>query len=156
MADLAADALGAAAPVDDLGLVDLVARVVGGGEARRVADRAVDVDHPAAGAADQVVVVVADAVLVAGRRAGRLDAPEEALVGEDAEGVVHGLAGDGAELDAARPRRCRRRCRGAARHRPQHREALGGDLQPVLAEQGLVVDGGVTGHQLGNLGGILD
>ena len=64
----------------------------------RVADRAVDVDHPAAGAADEVVVVVADAVLVAGRRAGRLDAPEEAVVGEDGEGVVDRLARDGADL----------------------------------------------------------
>ncbi len=42
-------AVGAAAPVDDLGFVDLVAGIVGGGEARRVADGAVDVDHAAAG-----------------------------------------------------------------------------------------------------------
>ena len=39
-------ALRAAAPVDDLGLVDLVAEVVGGRQAWRRADRAVDVDHP--------------------------------------------------------------------------------------------------------------
>ena len=70
------DAVGAAAPVDDLGLVDLVARVVGRGEARNLADRTVDVDGPAAGAADEVVVVVADAVLVASRRARGLDAPD--------------------------------------------------------------------------------
>ena len=70
-------ALGAPAPVDDLGLVDLVARVVGRRQARGVADGAVDVDHPAAGAADEVVVVVADPVLVAGRRPRGLDAPQE-------------------------------------------------------------------------------
>jgi hypothetical protein len=85
------DALGASAPVDDLGFVDLVAPVVGGRQARGVADRTVDVDHPAAGSADEVVVVVTDPILVAGRRPGRLDAPEEALVGEGREGVVHRL-----------------------------------------------------------------
>ena len=43
-------------------------------------------------------MVVADAGLVAGRRAGRLDAPEEAPVGEGGERVVDRLARDGAEL----------------------------------------------------------
>jgi hypothetical protein len=36
-------------------------------KARRGADRAIDVDDAAAGAADQVMVVVADAILEAGR-----------------------------------------------------------------------------------------
>src|SRR3954454_17388901 len=49
---------GAPAPVDDLGLVDDEARVVGGGQARRVPDRAVDVGDGTAGAAHHVVVVV--------------------------------------------------------------------------------------------------
>jgi hypothetical protein len=39
-----------------------------------------------------MVVVVADPVLVASGRAGGLDAPDETLLGEDAEGVVHRLA----------------------------------------------------------------
>ena len=62
---------GAEAPVDDLGLVDHEAVVVGGGQARHLADRAVDVGDGAAGAADEVVVVVADAGLVARHRARR-------------------------------------------------------------------------------------
>ena len=138
------DTVGAAAPVDDLGLVDLVARVVGGRQARGVADRAVDVDHPAAGSADEVVVVVADPVLVAGRRPGRLDAPEEALVGEDAEGVVHRLARDRTDLG---PHDAVDVVGGAVRpvgHRPQDGQALGRDLQAVLAEQRIVVDGSVS------------
>ena len=118
-------ALGAPAPVDDLGLVDLVARVVGGRQARRVADRAVDVDHPAAGPADEVVVVVTDPVLVAGRRTGGLDAPEEALVGEGREGVVHRLPGDGTDRRPARPCRCRRPCCAAARSPPAGRPGAG-------------------------------
>ena len=135
------DALGASAPVDDLGFVDLVARVVGGRQARGVADRAVDVDHPAAGSADEVVVVVTDPVLVAGRRPGGLDAPEEALVGEGREGVVHRLTRDGTDLG---PHDLADVVGGAVRsvgHRPQHGQTLGRDLQPMPAQQRLVVDG---------------
>ncbi len=47
--------------------------VVGGDQAGRIADGAVDVGDDTAGPADDVVVVVADARLVAGHRAGRLD-----------------------------------------------------------------------------------
>src|SRR3954447_19531086 len=60
---------GAHAPEDDLGLVDDVAVVVGGGQARDVPDRAVDVGDLAARAADEVVVVVADPCLVPRHRA---------------------------------------------------------------------------------------
>ena len=66
-----AGAVGAQAPVDDLGLVDREAVVVGRGQARRLTDGAVDVDDRAAGAAHEVVVVVADARLVAGDGARR-------------------------------------------------------------------------------------
>ena len=128
---VAVDALGAAAPVDDLGLVDLVARVVGGGEARRLADRAVDVDHPAARAADEVVVVVADAVLVARRRPRRLDAPQQSLVGERAEHVVHRLARDGADLGADDPVDLVGGAVRALGHRPQHGQPLRGHLHAV-------------------------
>src|SRR5258708_8372296 len=86
--------LGASTPVDDLGFVDLVARVVGGRQAGGVADRTVDVDHPAACSADEVVVVVTDPVLVAGRRPGGLDAPEEAPSRESRANVVHRLTRD--------------------------------------------------------------
>jgi len=63
-----------------------------------VSDGTVDVDHPAAAPADDVVMVVTDSVLVAGRRPGRLDAPQEAIVGEGPEGVVHRLMRDGTDL----------------------------------------------------------
>ena len=60
-------AIRTAPPVGDLGLVDLVALVVDRRETGRRADRAVDVDQTAADAADQMVVVVADAILEASR-----------------------------------------------------------------------------------------
>ena len=87
----------AAAPVDDLGFVDLEAVIVVGGEAGHLADRAVDVEHGAAASTDQVMVVVTDSILVAGRRSGRLDPADEVLVDQDAERVVHRLAGDRAD-----------------------------------------------------------
>jgi hypothetical protein len=92
------DALGTSAPVDDLGFIDLVAEVIGGRQARSVVDRTVDVDHPIAGSTDEVVVVVPDPVLVASGRPGRLDAPEEALLGKGREGVVYRLDRDGTDL----------------------------------------------------------
>jgi hypothetical protein len=60
-------ALGTASPVRDLGLVDFETLAVGRREAGGRADRAIDGDDAAAGAADQVMVVVADAILLASR-----------------------------------------------------------------------------------------
>src|SRR5690606_16672852 len=84
----------------DLRLVDLESGVLGGGEAWGLADGAVDVEQSATPPADQVVVVVADAILVARRRAGRLDAAQQTLLGKDGDGVVHGPARDRADLAA--------------------------------------------------------
>ena len=72
-----AAAAGAMAPIDDLGFVDVEAVVVVGGEARPGTDCAVDVDRGAAGATDEVMVVVADTALVAGGRAAGLDAAQQ-------------------------------------------------------------------------------
>ena len=60
-------AIRTAPPVNDLGLVDLVASAVDRRETGGEADRAVDVDRAAAESADQMVVVVADPILEAGR-----------------------------------------------------------------------------------------
>src|SRR5258705_5133017 len=75
------DTYGTLAPVDDLGFIDLVARVVGGRQARGVADRAVDVDHPAAGSADAEAAVVTHPILLACRLARGLVTADEATFG---------------------------------------------------------------------------
>src|ERR1700759_2677769 len=90
-------AVGAQAPVDDLGLVDREAVVVGRGQAGRLADRAVDVSDDAARPAHDVVMIVPDASLEPGRRAGRLDAADQSRRGERVQGVIHGLKGDMAD-----------------------------------------------------------
>jgi len=97
-------ALRADAPVRDVGFVDLVAAVVGRGKTRRGADGAVDVDEPAAGATDEVVMVVIDAILVAGGRADRLNSSDETLFGEESESVVDGLSRDRTNFNARHPR----------------------------------------------------
>jgi hypothetical protein len=86
------------APVSDFGLVDLVTTVVSRRETRRGANGAVDVDHSAADAADQMVVVVADAILETSRGTGRLNAPDEPLGDQDTQRVVDRLKRDGADL----------------------------------------------------------
>src|SRR5258707_11782012 len=92
--------VGAQAPVDDLGLVDREAVVVGRGQARGLADRAVDVSDDTARPAHDVVMIVPDASLEPGRGAGRLDAAHESRRRERVEGVIHGLEGDMADAIA--------------------------------------------------------
>ena len=107
----------AGAPVDDLGFVDDEPVIVGRLKARCFVYRAVDIDGSAAAATNEVVVVVVHPVLVTSRRARRLDAPDEALVGEDAERVVHGLARDGTDLSPHELLNLVRRAVRSARHR---------------------------------------
>jgi hypothetical protein len=87
-------ATGAQAPVDDLCLVHDETVVVGRDQARGVADCAVDVLDGSAGPAHEVVMVVADPCLVPGEAATGLDAAKDAQVGQQVQGVVHGLVGD--------------------------------------------------------------
>src|SRR3989440_5685382 len=94
----------AQSPEGDLGLVDLVPDRGVRVEARRAADRAVDVGDDAAGPAHHMVVVVPAARLVPRGRAGRLDPPGQPGPGQGAEHVVDGLGGDRVEA-GPRPRR---------------------------------------------------
>jgi hypothetical protein len=68
-----------------------------GREAGRLARRAVDVDGPAACAADEMVMVVADPGLEARRVPGRLQAADKPGGGKRAEDVVDGLNGHAAQ-----------------------------------------------------------
>src|SRR6185437_7941255 len=93
-------AVGAVAPVDDLGLVDGEAVRLRRGQAGGVADGAIDIGDRAAAAADDVVMVVGDPRLVAGDRAGGLDPPQQVGVGQRPQDVVDGLRRDVAEVPA--------------------------------------------------------
>ena len=124
-----------APPVGDLGLVDLVAAIVDGRETRRGADRAVDVDHAAADSTDQMVVVVADAILEARRRPGGLNAPDQALGDQQAQGVVHRLQRDGADLGPDDLGHGVGRDVRLTRDRPQDRQSLGRDLDAAFTKE---------------------
>ena len=91
---------GAGAPVDHFGFVDLEAMVRMGLEAGGFADGAADVFGLAAGTADEVVMVVPDAVFVACRRIGGLDAADDAFVREDVQDVIDRLPGDRPQITA--------------------------------------------------------
>ena len=68
-------AIGASAPVGDLGFVDFVAARIGRLQARRGAGGAIDVHDPAADSANQMMMVVADTVFEACGGAGRTRSP---------------------------------------------------------------------------------
>lgn len=68
--------------------------MVGGGQARRLPDRTIDVCDCPAAPTDNVMVVVADPRLVASDRTRRLDSPHQTHVGQGMQYVVHGLPGN--------------------------------------------------------------
>ena len=125
-----------APPVCDLGLVDLVAATVVRREARRCADRAIDVDHAAAVSTDQVMVVVADAIFEASRRPGGLDSPDKPFGDQQGQTVVDRLQRDGPDLGPDGLGHGVGRDVRLTRNRPQHRQALGRHLDATFTEQG--------------------
>ena len=94
------DALGAVTPIDDLGLVDVEAEVIGSRQARGVADGTVDIDHASALAADQVVVVVPDPGLEAGGRPGGLNPANKSGTDQRGQPVIDALERDRAQIRA--------------------------------------------------------
>ena len=71
--------------------------LAGGGQAGRLADRAVDVSDDTARPAHDMVVVVPDTSLEPGRATDRLDAADELCRGKRVQGLIHGLQGDVAD-----------------------------------------------------------
>ena len=128
-------AVGASSPVSDLGFVDLVALVIHSCETGCGTDRAVDIDDPTADAADQMMMVVADASFEAGRRTRWLNATENALAHQQAERVVDRLERDCTDLgpdNRSYDVRCGMRM---GRDRSQHRKALCCDLNAVETQE---------------------
>jgi hypothetical protein len=85
-------------PVGDLRFVNLVAVVIRRRETRRRAHRTVNVDDSLARSTDQMMVVIVDPILVASGRSHGLNASKKSVLDQHAEGVVHGLTRDGAEV----------------------------------------------------------
>ena len=132
-------ATGAVPPVDDLGLVDLEPVIVVGGEARRLPDGAVDVDQDATSATDEVMVVVTHPILVTRGGPGRQNPAGEAPLDQRSQGVVHRLPGNRSDAPSDVVGELVGGGMRVGRHRPQHGQPLGGDLQPLLPQEPLGV-----------------
>jgi hypothetical protein len=98
-----------------------------------------------------VVVVVTDPILVEGRRPRGLNAPDEALLDQDPQGVVDRLSRDGTDHSANVFGDFVRRTVGPTRYRPKYGQALGSNLQAVSAKE----IGWIVGHTF-NLGPNVD
>lgn len=131
--------LGADSPIGNVGFIDVVAMVVRRREAGRGADRAINVDHASALSTDQMVVVVVDAVLVAGCGSHGLNPTHEVVVNENSERVVHCLARDAADISLSHTRYFVGSNVRSARDRPQHRQSLGRHLNAMFAQ---LINGG--------------
>lgn len=127
--------IGATTPIDDFRFVDLVPHVVGRCEARHRTGGTVDVDHPAADATDQMVMVVADPILEARGRSRRLNAAEEAFGNQEGERVVHGLERYGADLGSDSFGHAVGCDVGLIRHDSPDRQSLGRNLNTALAKK---------------------
>jgi hypothetical protein len=136
-------AIRAATPVNDFGLVDVEAAVVAGRETRRGSDRAVNVNQTAAVSTNQMVVVVAHPILETSRGSGGLNATDKARADQNAQRVVHRLERDGPDLC---PDSVANRVGGdvwLTRNRPQNGQSLRGYLNTVLPKELSRVDGHV-------------
>ena len=124
----------AGAPEGHLGFIDGVARRIRSGEAGCGSHGTVDIDHRAAAAADEVMVVVTDSSLVARSGSGGFDAPHDPRIHQCRQRVVHRLLGDRPDVVACSLGHdvgCRM---GSRRHRLKYGEALGRDLDAVVAQ----------------------
>jgi hypothetical protein len=139
------------APINDLRLIDSVSRIRRRGQARRIAHRAVDVDRLPARAANEMVVIISDAILKASRRPRRLNPPDQPLLCQHPEGVVHRLPRNGSNLSTNLNGHIIRRRMRPAGYRPQHSHTLGCDLETISPQK----FGGILEHR-GNLAAILD
>ena len=82
-----------------------------------------------------MMVVVANTVLISSRRSGGLDAPDEPLVHQEAEGLVDRLQRDRANFGSDDFRHRVRRDVGLPADRPQHRQSLSRNLNTALSKE---------------------
>ena len=104
-------------------------------EARRRSDRTIDVEHDATTSADEMVMVVTDAVFVAGSGPRRLDAPNQVLVDEQRNRVVHRLTRDRPDHSPNFVGQLVGGGVAARRYGTHDRQPLSSHLHPMLAKK---------------------
>lgn len=135
----------ASPPEDHFSLVDAEPVVVGCLQAWPGTHRTVDIDRDTAGATDQMVVVVIDAIFVASGRTCGLDPANEASIGQGSEGVVDGLPRDRPDLGSHERFDVVGGAMRRARHRSEDRQPLCRHLDSTCTKQ-LGWIGGPIGH----------
>jgi len=129
------EAVRTSSPVANFGLVYLIASAVPGFETRRPPNRAVYIHHAAADATDEMVMVVTDTILVAGRRARWLNTSDEVRCDQDIKCVVHRLQRNRADFCANGARDDIRRDVRSPGDRPEHRNSLSCYLYSTLSKR---------------------
>ena len=125
---------GAGAPVNHFGFINYETVMRMGREAGGRPDRTADVFSLTAGAADEVVMIIADTVFVERGGLGRLDATNDALISKHVQDVIDGLAGDRTEFSADLLGEYVGRRVRVAGHGPENGNALGRDREVMLAQ----------------------
>jgi hypothetical protein len=125
----------ASSPIDHLSVINLVPHAVGSGQARCLANGAIDVDRLSTATTNQMMVIVADTVFVSRSRASRLNAPNQALFDKRAQDIVNGLFGDRSDLRSNQFRDLVCRTMGPASNSAKYRQPLRGYLQAIFPQQ---------------------
>lgn len=124
------------APKNQLRFFDRVTGIGRGACAVFVANGAIDIRGLAALPANHVVVIVLNAIFVKRGRTGRLNTPDNALLGKDAKGVVDRLSRDSSNFGAHVLGDFVSGAVRAVGDRAKHGQALRGDLDAVMAQYG--------------------
>jgi hypothetical protein len=88
----------AATPINDFSFIDLEIVVVVCSKTGNFTNGAVDVEHDSALSTDQVMVIVANSILIARSGSWRLYSPQQLFVHEYTECVVDRLSGNGTNV----------------------------------------------------------
>lgn len=113
-------------------MINLKPRRIRVGQTMRLAQGTFNIDRGSAASANDMMVIVADSVLVQSGRLSRLNAPNHSLIDQDPERVVHGLSRDGTDIGSGFLGDFVCRAVGSPRNRPEYGQALGRHLQSVL------------------------
>jgi hypothetical protein len=80
------------------------------------------------------MMIVTDAILVQGGRTGGTNPPDDSLLGQDPQGVIHRLSRNGTDLGANRVGNVIGRTVRLLGHGPQHRNPLSRNLESMLSK----------------------
>ena len=130
-------------PENDFGFIDLKSRSISGRQARGFTHRTIHIDGLATVPADQMVVIVSNAIFIERRRARGLNSPDQSPLRQQTQSVIYRLSRYRTNLTAHMVHDLVRggmRTRGT---RTKQSQALSRHLQSMIAKKGPEVFGHV-------------